>query len=133
MHKKDYILAQFEEFGRVMALILTFKNQRDWIKFDNEIQNAIQKYTQFDIEQILNFSLIHFDQNILISEQLDLNQKKKLAQLLFEKLMAQLMKNENTLLLKEKCVAIYKHLQNNSTKNEFNLDVHYKLEFLNTI
>ena len=52
MLKKDLILRQLEEFGKVMAVILSFKKVKDWDNFEKEIREAALKFTTFEIDNV---------------------------------------------------------------------------------
>jgi hypothetical protein len=131
--RKDYIQRQFEEFGKVMAVILSFKRDNDWEKFDEEISMALQKFTQLEMNYVETLNEADFNHKVLIDSKLLPNQKRIIADLLFEKLNLYLAKNEkeNYFNLKQKCIFLYTFIQENFTQNEFDLDVHYKLSFLN--
>ena len=130
--RKDYIQRQFEEFGKVMAVILSFKRDNDWEKFEEEISMALQKFTQLEMNYVETLNEADFNHNVLIDSKLLPNQKRIIADLLFEKLNLYLAKNEkeNYLNLKQKCIFLYTFIQENFTQNEFDIDVHYKLAFL---
>ncbi|MDO8998757.1 MAG: hypothetical protein Q7W45_03255 [Bacteroidota bacterium] len=132
MLRKDYILRQLEEFGKVMAVILGFKKQNDWTNFEKEIKNAAVKFTSLEINTVENLNEPDFEKQILNHPNLIQDQKKILADLLFEKLNFYAEKNEEEkyLSLKTKCFKLYQHIQNNHTDNEFDMNVHYKLEIL---
>jgi hypothetical protein len=132
MLKKDLIVRQLEEFGKVLAVILGLKKQNDWDKFQKEIQEAALKFTNLEINDIENFTEFDFEKKILDHPTLLLDQKKILADLLFEKLnfYAQNNNEEKYLSLKAKCLVLYQHIQNNHTENEFDMNVYYKLNIL---
>lgn len=132
MLRKDILVRQLEEFGKVMAIILGAKKQKDWEKFENEIQNAVAKFTSMDLDTIENLNEIDFEKEILNSPTLLLDQKKIVADLLFEKLNFYAKKNDDQKYfeLKTKCLTLYEHIQENKTENEFDMNVHYKLEIL---
>jgi hypothetical protein len=132
--RKDYIQRQFEEFGKIMAVILSFKRDNDWEKFESEISMALQKFTQREITDVEALNETDFNRTILVDAKLLPNQKRIIADLLFEKLNLYLVRNEqeNYLNLKQKCIFLYTFIQENFTQNEFDLDVHYKLAFLNS-
>lgn len=132
MHKKDYIQRQFEEFGRVLALILGSKKQQDWEKFENEIEKATRKFTSLEINHVEKLSDEEFEKEVIMNSNLSQEQRKILGSLLFEKLEFHLQSNdlENFEFLKLKCLSLYSYLRENATNNEFDLDVHYKLEIL---
>jgi hypothetical protein len=135
MLKKDFIVRQFEEFGKVMAVILGYKKQNDWANFEKEIFEATQKYTSLEINYVEDLSHVDFEIEVLHNEKLSLDQKKILSDLLFEKLHLYLEHSNASgyINLKHKCIALYRFISGNLTQNEFNLDVYYKLDFLNKI
>lgn len=135
MLKRDHILRQFEEFGKVLAALLTFKKNREWERFDKEIQDAVMRFTPFELDYVENLSEEDFWFEILNHPTMSDEQYKILAGLLFEKLDYYLSRNdqEKYLNVKTKCLKIYEAIAGNQSKNEFNLDVHYKLQFLNKI
>ena len=132
MLRKDLLVRQLEEFGKVMAVILGFKKQNDWDKFEKEIHDAALKFTSLEINDVEKLDEVEFENQVLNSPTLLLDQKKILADLLFEKLNFYAEKNEeeNYLALKAKCLKLYQHIQNNHTDNEFDMNVYYKLEIL---
>jgi len=132
MLRKDYIMRQFEEFGKVMAVILGFKKQNEWEKFEKEISDATKKFTSFDINYVENLSVADFEKEILHAPSLLPDQQKILADLLYEKMWFYKERGEEDKFsdLKFKCLSLYKKFSDNLTQNEFNLDVHYKLGIL---
>ena len=135
MLKKDYLVRQLEEFGKVLAVIMGLKKQNDWDKIEKEIYDATQKFTSLEINHVEGLDATGFEKEILNHPTLSPDQQKILADLLYEKLHYYLIKedNEKALKLKERCTSLYKHIQDNFTQNEFNLDVYYKLIFLSKI
>lgn len=133
MLRKDYIIRQLEEFGKVMALILNYKKLQDWDKFENEINATSIKFTSIEINKLEKFNEADFKKEILNNTTLNQDQLKILADLLFEKLNFYAQKNDTMSYnnLKVNCVHLYKHIQNQLTQNEFDLNVYYKLEILN--
>lgn len=132
MLRKDYIMRQFEEFGKVLAQILGFKKNQDWEKFQKEIADAAMKFTTLEIDAIEALNETEFDHSVLLNEALGQQQKTILAGLLFEKMnYYQIIgDNDRTIKLKMHCLRLYRHIRENFTDNEFNLDVHYKIGFL---
>jgi len=132
MLRKDLLVRQLEEFGKVMAVILGLKKQHDWDKFEKEIQDASVKFTNIDIKSVELLTETDFEKEILNHPTLLLDQKKILADLLFEKLnfFAQNNEEEKYQNLKRNCLGLYQHIQNNHTENEFDMNVYYKLEIL---
>ena len=135
MYKKDYLQRQFEEFGKVLATILSLKKQNDWENFQKEINEAAKKFTSFEIDDIENLNEEGFIKEIISSSTLLFDQKKIIADLLFEKLdfYQAFDKKDRYQNLKTKCFILYEQLSNNQTENEFNLGIHYRLELLKKI
>lgn len=132
MLRKDLLMRQFEEFGKVMAVILGFKKQNDWEKFLEEVAEASKKFTSLEIEYIENLSTSDFEKEVLLNKSLLPEQQKMLADLLYEK-MDYYLAQDNTdkyIDLKVKCLVLYRKFSENLTANEFNLGVHYRMERL---
>ena len=112
-----------------------FKKNQDWEKFEEEISAALQKFTSLEITQVEQFNDEDFIVKVINSESLTMEQKKILATLLFEKMnyYLSLEKSEDFLKLKGRCFNLYAHIRDNFTENEFDLDVHYKIEYLRAI
>ena len=132
MHRKDYIQRQFEEFGKVLAQLLSLKLNKNWEVFEKEIAEAFKKFTPYQLDKIEGLSTEDFSKEITGSPTLPYDQKKILAHLLFEKMNVYLERNEteNYLATKSKCQIIYQHLSEDLTQNEYDLEVHYRIEFL---
>jgi hypothetical protein len=132
MLRKDLILRQFEEFGKVFALILSFKKNQDWDNFEKEAREAMRTFTQLDISVVEQLPPEKFMNEIVEPPTLSFEKKKIVAQLLFEKMdyYGTACQYDKYTELKNKCIAIYQHLAGNLTENEYDMDVHYKLEFL---
>jgi hypothetical protein len=135
MLKKDYLVRQFEEFGKVFATILGFKKSRDWEKLEKEIYLAAQKFTSYEIDYVERLSTEEYQREILSHQRLTSEQHKILADLLFEKMHFYLMMDdmEKYGILKLKCIMLYEFISGDLTQNQFNLDVHYKLDYLRNI
>ena len=61
MHKRDYLVKQFEEFGKVMAILLGLKKDGQFPELSDSIEEALKKYTSLEIkyvESISNESLV---------------------------------------------------------------------------
>ena len=134
MLRKDYIVRQLEEFGKVMAVILNLKKDHNWDKFEYEINSAVLKFTQLEITQLENIDTLNFKKEVILNSNLSHDQLLILADLLYEKMnfYAEIEQEEKYNNLKQKCLTLYKYLQTNFTENEFNMNVYYKLEILKT-
>jgi hypothetical protein len=135
MIRKDYIVRQIEEFGKALAQIRYFNRNNDFEKFEKEISAAVQTFTSLEIGYVEDLNDADFTTNILLSEELNPEKKKMLADLLFEKLHYYLMHDEDEkgLMAKARCLKIYQELARNSVDTAYNLDVHYKIQYLETI
>lgn len=134
MYRKDYIVKQLEEFGKVMAVILTFKRNNDWEKFSEEIAVASKKYTLLEVEFAENLAMPDFIRELEFKG-LNPEQQKMLADLLYEKMIYYIQngKSVDYLELRSKCLFLYQSFSQNLTQNDFNLDVHYKLDLLKNL
>lgn len=132
MLKKDYIQRQFEEFGKVLASILSRKKSKDWDAFEKEVEEAVKKFSPFELPKLEEMSGEEFKASLFQNPELLFQQKKILANLLFEKMTACYEKEEYKKYddLHAKCLLLYEHLANDLTHNEFDLEVHYRLNLL---
>lgn len=132
MLKKDFLVRQLEEFGKVMAVILGFKKSQDWDNFEKEMQAATLKFTTLELADVEKLNEAEFDGRILNHPTLTQDQLKILADLLFERMNFYSVKSDedNYQKLKAKCTSLYSHIQNNFSENEFDMNVYYKLEML---
>lgn len=129
--RKDYIQRQFEEFGKVLAVILRFKLDKDWDNFEKELYAASRKFTSTELDMAENLSAEEFASQVLLRKGMELDEKKILARLLFEKLEYYVATGDQRATpLKTRCEQLYTYLLHNMTENEFDLDVHYKLELI---
>ncbi len=134
MHKRDYLVKQFEEFGKVMAVLLGLKRDRNFPDILCTIEEAAKKYTATEInfvETIKNENLI----DVLVSQnKLNDEQLKMLADLLYEK--AEYYSNQSFELEATNCYkkaySIYLFLKEHATLT-YSLDMHYKIEVLSNM
>ncbi len=132
MLKRDYLIKQFEEFGKVLGAILGLKREGNLSQLNDMIREAAQKYAASEIDfvemipdELLLSTLT--DEKKLTDEQL-----KMLGDLLFEKAEYYLASNApetQSLNCYKKSKRIYSFLKEHATIN-FSLDMHYKLELL---
>lgn len=134
MHKRDYLLKQFEEFSKVLAVIIGLKRNNDFNELNELINSTALKYTQTEIlciESKENEALINL---LTVEKKLNDEQLKMLGDLLFEKGDYYSKSNENNEQDSFNCfykaTIIYKFLKQNATLS-YSLDMHYKLEVLN--
>ena len=136
MHKRDYLVKQFEEFAKVMGVLLGLKRNDNYEELNNLINATALKYTQTEIsfiEGVPNNELIAI---VTEDKKLTDEQLKMLGDLLFEKGDYYSKSNDTNeseaLNCFQKAKLIYSFLQQHSTLN-FSLDMHYKLEVLNKL
>ncbi len=135
MLRKDYIMRQFEEFGIVIGAILGLKRNKEWEKFELEIEKAVKQFTSLELAELKNLSLEAFEKIIQSSPQLKPDQIKALADLLYEQSFAEQEKNNNsqTTDLLQKSLMLYKIYKGELTSNQFNLETHYRIELITKI
>lgn len=135
MYKKDFLVRQFEEFGKVLAVILNFKKNQDWEKFEKEVYEASLRFTSFDLHTAETMTQEEFEHKVVYSETLLPVQKKILASLLFEKMeyYASIQQQEKYSVLLTKCLALYKFLHEDLTENEFDLEIHFRRQMLEAL
>lgn len=127
-------MRQFEEFGKVLSQILGFKREKDWEKFEKEVQKAFNQFTSLELEYIELLNEADFETEVIKHPTLSFEQKKIMAALLFEKMNYYIEQNRDEYqVLKSKCIKLYSHIRDNFTQNQFDMDVHYKLEFLKNL
>ena len=134
MHKRDYLVKQFEEFAKVLGVLFGLKQNENYEELNNLINATALKYTQTEIEYIEELSDDELINCLTQEKKLTDEQLKMLGDLLFEKgdYYSKLNNtNENEAYnCFQKAKLIYSFLQQYSTLN-YSLDMHYKLEVLN--
>ena len=135
MHKRDYLVKQFEEFGKVLAMILGLKKDKNFPELLNQIEESAIKFTSTEI----NFAEILDDNKLLdtliITKNLNDEQLKMLADLLYEKAEYHLKAQRNqtfetdAINCYKKAYIIYLFIKERATL-PYSLDMHYKIEVL---
>jgi hypothetical protein len=133
MHKRDYLVKQFEEFAKVLAVLLGLKRDEDFHGMNELINSTALKYAEIEIvyaEELDNENLI----NTLVHEKkLTDEQLKMLGDLLYEKgdyySKINMDKEQESSNCFHKANMIYQFLLHHATLN-YSLDMHYKLEVL---
>ncbi len=131
MHKRDYLVKQFEEFGKVMAVLLGLKKDGNFPEYLDLMNEFVKKYTQTELEFVES---IDDDQLITIltdEKKLNDEQLKMLADLMYEKAEYYLNKSQELEATHcyKKAYSIYLFLKENATLT-YSLDMHYKIEVL---
>lgn len=129
MYRKDYMVRQLEEFGKVLAAIISFRKNRDRFSAEKEIQQAVSRFTGLELEFVKSLSLEEMNHYLSHSVSLNQDQLKILADLLFEDyfIHSSDVSAEIEVACLNKILALYEMHQNQLTQNEFNLEVHYKI------
>ncbi len=134
MIRKDYLVRQFEEFGKVMAMILRLKKDKAWDQMDEEISLAVTRFTELELRDLVSLDLPSFTQFIVDSQHLSDKQLRMLADLLYEKLQKELAVSEQDQSTQiKKLLFLYERLKSLATTNQFDLDVHYKVAALHKL
>jgi hypothetical protein len=132
MHKRDYLVKQFEEFGKVMAILLGLKKDGQFHELLDSIEEALKKYTSLEIKHVESISNESLVETLTQEKNLNDEQLKMLADLIYEKgeyyTSINSPKNTSSNCYK-KAFLIYLFLKENATLN-YSLDMHYKLEIL---
>ena len=135
MYRRDYLVRQFEEFGKVLAMILGLKKDENFPELLDQIEEASEKFTSTEI----NYAEILDDDKLLdtllVTKKLNDEQLKMLADLLYEKAEYHL-KAQRTQTFEadatncyKKAYIIYLFLKERATL-PYSLDMHYKVEIL---
>ena len=135
MHKRDYLVKQFEEFGKVMAVLLGLKRDGNYSELNDLINESVKKYTATEIEFVESINNELFIATLTLEKKLNDEQLKILADLLFEKAdyYSNILQNSTTEIQAINCYKkshlIYLFLSEHATLS-YSLDMHYKLEIL---
>jgi hypothetical protein len=133
MYKRDYLVKQFEEFGKVFALILGLKKDKKFDDMDSLIKEATSKYTNTEIITVETLADRELLNKLTLEYKLDDEQLKILADLIFEKgeyySLKPIQETENAINCYKKANLIYQFIKDNATLS-FSLDIHYKIEIL---
>jgi hypothetical protein len=132
MHKRDYLVKQFEEFGKVIAILVGLKRDGKFSELTDLIDESVIKYTSTEIKFVESLTNEILISTLTQEKKLNDEQLKMLADLLFEKgnYYAATFSSENqSNNCYKKSHIIYQFLKENATLN-YSLDMHYKLEIL---
>lgn len=132
MHKRDYLVKQFEEFGKVIGVLLGLKKDRKFSELSELINESVKKYTSTEIDYVESLTNENLIEILTQEKKLTDEQLKMLADLLFEK--GNYYSATDTTEIKstncyKKSLIIYTFLKEHATLT-YSLDMHYKLEIL---
>ena len=132
MLKRDYLIKQFEEFGKVIGVILGLKREGSLSELNDAIREASQKFTSTEIDYVEGIPDEILLKTLIEEKKLSDEQLKMLADLLFEKAEFHVRNNSAETQSNncyKKAFLIYSFLKENATLT-YSLDMHYKLEIL---
>lgn len=132
MLKRDYLVKQFEEFGKVMAVLLGLKKDGLYPELTDAIDDALRKYTTLEIIYVESISNENLIETLTQDKKLNDEQLKMLADLMFEKGEYYTSVNSPEEVYNncyKKANIIYLFLKEHATLN-YSLDMHYKIEVL---
>jgi hypothetical protein len=128
MLRKDYIVRQFEEFGKFIALVFGLKKDGKWDEIEKLINESASKFTSVDIEKIEAMSDAELAK-IISPDQFPDEKLKMLGDLLYEKGLSYtaLIKPDESENAFRKALLIYEYLKENALQLDFSLDMHFKI------
>ena len=133
MHKRDYLVKQFEEFAKVLGVLLGLKKDEDFHGMNELIHSTALKYTQTEIIYAEGLDNETFINRLIHEKKLTDEQLKMLGDLLYEKGAyysgINLDKEQEASNCFHKANMIYQFILHHATLN-YSLDMHYKLEVL---
>ena len=131
MIRRDYVVKQLEEFGKVIARLLSLRKQEDHTLLEKEIADAAQRFTNFEISAVERLGATDFYETAIGLED---HRLKMLADLLYEKMHFYLLTGQSAeaILLKNRCRQLYE-LVKARNPGIFDMDVYYKVQFLDTV
>jgi hypothetical protein len=132
MFRKDYIMRQYEEFGKFLAIVLGFKAESKFAELEELINTSAFKYTNIEVE--LAEKLPNKDIIQLLTENYELKEAnlKMLADLLYEKGIgySKQLKEKEAENAFQKTLLIFEYIKENSLESDFSLDMHFKMNSL---
>ena len=133
MHKRDYLVKQFEEFSKVIAILLGLKRDGKFSELSELINESVLKYTSTEIQYIEDLMDEGFIEILTDDKKLNDDQLKMLADLLYEKAGYYEMSGNETSAKNsyKKANIIYLFSKEHATLS-YSLDMHYKLLHLST-
>jgi hypothetical protein len=132
MFRKDYIMRQYEEFGKFLAIVLGFKAESKFFEMEELINTSAFKYTNIEVEIAEKLPNKDFIQ--LLTENYELKEAnlKMLGDLLYEKGIgySKQLKEKEAENAFQKTLLIFEYIKENSLESDFSLDMHFKMNSL---
>ena len=135
MLRKDYIVRQFEEFGKFLGIVFGLKTNRQFTELEELINTSALKFTGIEIETAEDLPDENLIDTLTGNHQLKEPGLKMLADLLYEKGMAynKQFKEEKANNALRKALIIFEFIKENSLEIDFSLDMHFKITSLRQI
>lgn len=132
MLRKDYIIRLTEEFGKFIGAIISLKKQNKWDELEQLINNSAKKYTNLEIAYVEQLPDENLPASLLKELNLNLENLKMLADLLYEKGISYSKKNKESSALNayKKSFIIFRYINLKSLDSDYSLDMHYKMKIL---
>jgi hypothetical protein len=129
MLRKDYIVRQFEEFGKFIALVFSLKKDNKHDEIGKLLDEAALKFTSSQLEDLENVSDEKLLQIVSGGTFKD-EQLKMLGDLLYEKGLnyTSLIKPDESKNALGKALIIYNYIKSNALETDFSLDMHFKMK-----
>lgn len=132
MFRKDYIMRQYEEFGKFLAIVLGFKANQQFTELEELINTSAFKYTNIEVEIAEKLPNKDFIQ--LLTENYELKEAnlKMLGDLLYEKGIgySKQLKEKEAENAFQKTLLIFEFIKETSLESDFSLDMHFKMNSL---
>ncbi|MBK7668804.1 MAG: hypothetical protein IPJ32_16585 [Sphingobacteriaceae bacterium] len=132
MFRKDYIMRQYEEFGKFLAIVLGFKADSKFAELEELINTSAFKYTNIEVEIAEKLPNKDFIQ--LLTENYELKEAnlKMLGDLLYEKGIgySKQLKEKEAENAFQKTLLIFEFIKETSLESDFSLDMHFKMNSL---
>ncbi len=132
MLRKDYIVRQFEEWGKFLGIVFGLKANGMFPELEELINTSALKFTNIEIEAAENLPSENLIETLTENYQLKEPNLKMLADLLYEKGIgySKQLNEEKANNALEKALIIYGFIKENSLEIDFSLDMHFKIASL---
>ena len=132
MLRKDYILRQYEEFGKFLGIVFSLKTKAQFVELEELINTSAFKFTKIEIETAEQLSNENLVETLTKKHQLEEPNLKMLADLLYEKGIgySKQFNEKKADSALQKALIIYEYIKENSLESDFSLDGHFKITSL---
>ncbi|MGE0567045.1 MAG: hypothetical protein AB7O73_03775 [Bacteroidia bacterium] len=134
MYKKDYLVRQLESFSKFLGIVIGLRKNKDYQQFEEELEKLVSSFTNQELNSIRTESFSEFNERVARNPELNPIKIRMLADALFELCVSDIEKesnNENSIL--EKTFFLYQKYQSELVSNEFDLEVNYRIKFLDKL